>query len=178
MTTLRLFGQDIKVEEKKKNSITLFGTRIFSHAALEKNKRQQHYNRHIDRTSSLPPHMCEAIRLVKGTEPVYIGRKDTENSDVNVNLSRFLFPATHCTELLDDLVVSGRETGLDVSVMDPQGNFHDMKFNRWRSLEKFVLNRGWNKLVADNGLQKGDTIDLWHFKTPEKPCFAINITKH
>ncbi|MCD7471255.1 hypothetical protein HAX54_011589 [Datura stramonium] len=179
MPTIRLFGKDIemKVEEK---IIKLFGKRISPQTALNNNKKLQHYNRCIILP---PPYMSAAIHFVGGSQPVYIGRKRAEESDVNLNLSRFFIPATYITKLLNDLNALDREKmndkGLKVSVMDPQGNFHSMNFTRWKSLRRFVFNRGWNKLVLDNGLQKGDTVDLWHFKTPSvQPCFAINIIKN
>lgn len=155
----------------------LFGKRIFPHAALNNN------NRLIDIPDFPPPNMDMAIQFVQGSLPVYIGWKYVENSDVNVNLSRFLIPTECCTKILHYMSRSEREkivneddTGLNVSVMDPKGNLHDMKFTRWKSLGRLVFNRGWNKLVVHNHLQKGDLLHLWHFRTPSnKPCFAINI---
>ncbi|KAK4339391.1 hypothetical protein RND71_040853 [Anisodus tanguticus] len=185
MPTIRLFGKDVKIEEEKK-SIKLFGKRIFLHAPLNNNKNPQHYNTCIHRTYLPPPNMCRAIRFVGGSRPVYIGRKNAEYSDINPNLARFFIPATYINKLLPDLSVLEREKiesidddkGLKVTVMDPQSNFHAMNFTRWKSLDRLVFNRGWNKLVLANGLKNGDTVDLWHFRTPSQLCFAINIIKN
>ncbi|XP_059310659.1 putative B3 domain-containing protein At3g49610 [Lycium ferocissimum] len=182
MPTIRLFGKDIEAEEEQK-SIKLFGQRIFLHATLNNNNNQQHYNRCIYLP---PPNMFEAIQFVRGSRLVYIGRKKAENSDINRNLARFFIPATYTMKILNDLTESERkkienednEKGLKVSIMDPLGNFHDMNFTRWKSLDRLVFNRGWNKLVAANELLTGDTVDLWHFRTGSQLCFAINIIKN
>ncbi|KAM3282512.1 putative B3 domain-containing protein [Capsicum chacoense] len=186
MSTIKLFGKEIKVEEKEKEkeeSIMLFGNRILLHAALNENKKQkQNDNRIVNGINLLPPKcMRMAIRLGGGSRPVYIGRKQVENSDFSLQQSRLLITAsTHCWKLLDDLIASeDNDIGVQVRVMDPRCKFHDMKLNRWNSVGRFVFNRGWNSLLKENKLEKGDTLDLWHFETPlNQPCFAINIIKN
>ncbi|XP_016470596.1 putative B3 domain-containing protein At3g49610 [Nicotiana tabacum] len=175
MTRIKLFGKEIEVEEEPK-TIKLFGIRIFP-CNVEPEQEQE----------NLPPtNMYRAIRLAGGSRLVYIGRKKAEESDINPELSRFLIPGTFDKELLKNL--SGEERiklednnkdkSFKVKVMDQEGNFHEMKFTRWQSLKRFVLNKGWNNLVVANNLQKGDTVDLWHFRIHLQLCFAINIIKN
>ncbi|KAK6804661.1 hypothetical protein RDI58_002445 [Solanum bulbocastanum] len=182
MTTIRLFGNDIKVPEKEK-SIRLFGIHISPSPALNNNNMQlQRDDRFMNMPDSPPPSLRLAIQSVQS---VYMGWKYLENSDINMNLSRFLIPAEWCAKLLHHMTESESEKiqseddrGINVSVMDPRGNSHDMKFTEWKSLKRLVFNRGWNKLVEDNQLQKGDLLHLWHFRTPDdKPCFAVNIIR-
>ncbi|XP_015081571.1 B3 domain-containing protein At2g32645-like [Solanum pennellii] len=181
MTTIRLFGNDIKVAEKKEEkSIMLFGTRIFQSPANNSNDRFMNM-------SDLPPRsMCLSIESFHGSRPVYVGWKYLENSDINANLSRFLIPVECYSKLLyymskleREKVLNKDDRGINVSVIDPKGNLHDMKFTGWKSLGRLVFNRGWNNLVRDNQFKKGDLLELWHFRMPNnKPCFAINIIRY
>ncbi|MCE0480516.1 hypothetical protein HAX54_037445 [Datura stramonium] len=187
MTTVRLFGKNIEVKEKK--SIKLFGKIIT--VTLQQEEPQQvaplilqeeEEEEALIQRDLPPPNMSEAIRLAGGSGPVYIGRKKVEDSDVKQNLSRFFIPPGTCDErILKYLSSMEREKlenykgRLEVTVMDPQGKFHDMNFTRWKSLTRCVFNKGWNKFVSANELQKGDIVDLWHFRIRSQLCFAINI---
>ncbi|XP_009774698.1 putative B3 domain-containing protein At3g49610 [Nicotiana tabacum] len=182
MTRIKLFGKEIEVEEKPK-TIKLFGTRIYPCNV----KHEQEQEQEAALQENLPPtNMCQAIRLAGGSRLVYIGRKKAEDSDINPDLSRLLIPGTFDKELLKNLSEEERiklenddkNKSFEVKVMDQDGNFHKMKFTRWQSLKRFVLNKGWNNLVEANNLQKGDTVDLWHFRIDLKLCFAINIIKN
>ncbi|KAL3349210.1 hypothetical protein AABB24_022381 [Solanum stoloniferum] len=187
MTTIRLFGNDIKVTEKKEvKSIMLFGARIFPSPALNKNNMRQRDDRFMNMPDLPPRSMRLAIESFRGSRPVYMGWKYLENSDINANLSRFLIPVECCSKLLHymtrlerEKILNKDDRGINVSVMDPKGNLHDMKFTGWKSLGRLVFNRGWNNLVRENQFQKGDLLQLWHFRMPNnKPCFAINIIRY
>ncbi|KAK4738920.1 hypothetical protein R3W88_002617 [Solanum pinnatisectum] len=187
MTTIRLFGNDIKVAEKKEvKSIMLFGARIFPSPALNKNIMRQRDDRFMNMPDLPPRSMRLAIESFCGSRPVYMGWKYLENSDINANLSRFLIPVECCSKLLHymtrlerEKILNKDDRGINVSVMDPKGNLHYMKFTGWKSLGRLVFNRGWNNLVRDNQFQKRDLLELWHFRMPNnKPCFAINIIRY
>ncbi|XP_069151155.1 B3 domain-containing protein At2g31720-like [Solanum lycopersicum] len=173
MTTIRLFGNNITV-------LRLFGVQF---SPLNNNNVQQRDDRVMNMPDLLPPSLRLNIESVRGSEPVHMGRKYLENSDTNSSLSRFLIPAECATNLLQHMTESEREKiqsdddkGIDISVMDPKGDLHNMKFTEWKSLKRLVFNRGWNKLVENNQLHKGDLLSLWHYRSfNNKPCFAVNI---
>lgn len=51
-----------------------------------------------------------------------------------------------------------------------------MMLKKWPSLDQIVFNRGWRKLVENNGLRAElDTIELWTFRADLKLCFALNV---
>ncbi|WMV11569.1 hypothetical protein MTR67_004954 [Solanum verrucosum] len=118
MTTIRLFGNDIKVAEKKEvKSIMLFGTRIFFQSPALNNNM-----------ADLPPRsMRLAIESFRGSRPIYMGWKYLENSDINANLSRFLIPVECCSKLLHymtrlerEKILNKDDRGINVGVMDPK----------------------------------------------------------
>ncbi|CAI9099083.1 OLC1v1035858C1 [Oldenlandia corymbosa var. corymbosa] len=53
-----------------------------------------------------------------------------------------------------------KKPGMDVEVKDSEGRRFKLKLTYWSSVDRFVLNKGWNECVLKNELVKGDVIKL------------------
>ncbi|CAI9099088.1 OLC1v1035859C1 [Oldenlandia corymbosa var. corymbosa] len=53
-----------------------------------------------------------------------------------------------------------KKPGMEVEVQDDEGRSFKLKLTYWSSVDKLVLNKGWNECVQTNKLGKGDVIRL------------------
>lgn len=110
-----------------------------------------------------------------------IANKKLEASDVSPLQSRFLIP--NCKEILRVFIdlkrnmIENENKSLKVLVRDCRQRCYSMNLTKWPSVNKFVLNKGWNKLVRANGLKKGDVVELWCYRQGSDLLFAVDICK-
>nr|CAN69983.1 hypothetical protein VITISV_027151 [Vitis vinifera] len=79
-------------------------------------------------------------------------------SDVDKGESRLLFTKAKVLwrQLSEEERMELRRRGyVEVEVVDPRGNRHEMKLSHWPAVRNLVLNSGWNNLVRDNNLEAG-----------------------
>ena len=126
--------------------------------------------------ASMPPR--RARELPHGAR--WILEKRLEASDVASSQSRFLFPIRE--EIMQvltepEVMLLNQKEALKVTVVDCSQRCFDMNLKRWPSANKYALNSGWNKLVDDNHLKKGDVVEFWGYRQDGLLRFAMNICK-
>ncbi|KAL3534160.1 hypothetical protein ACH5RR_002622 [Cinchona calisaya] len=134
--------------------------------------------------------------LIKGIfkkEDIDIGdgvlmiQKPLSNRDVNPQKGRFSFPSTSLIETHLRFLDEGK--GMEIRLIDPPGFYYTMVQLKAKKKKKknkknrilYVLENisdSWNKLVAENDLEAGQTVQLWAFPVMGKlGCFALrNLT--
>ncbi|KAL3534158.1 hypothetical protein ACH5RR_002619 [Cinchona calisaya] len=114
-------------------------------------------------------------------------QKPLSNRDVNPQKGRFSFPSTSLIETHLRFLDEGK--GMEIRLIDPPGFYYTMVQLKAKKKKKknkknrilYVLENisdSWNKLVAENDLEAGQTVQLWAFRVMGKlGCFALrNLT--
>lgn len=108
-------------------------------------------------------------------------KKKLEHSDVSPCQGRLLIPCCpkiykFLTEQEMRVVLESKKKGFEVVVQDNDQRQFRLNLIYWASVKNFVLNKGWNEVVRENQLQKGDVIKLWCYRqAPENHlCFFVD----
>jgi len=115
--------------------------------------------------------------IVEHGEPL---TKRLTNSDINVNLNRFLLNKNQAEEyflpLLDDH--ENIDKGVDVCGYDDYENVYFLTFKKWAN-KYYVLNGDWKFFFQNHQLQSNDTITSWMFRHSNhtKLCIALEYEK-
>ncbi|KAJ9681214.1 hypothetical protein PVL29_020203 [Vitis rotundifolia] len=125
--------------------------------------------------------MRRTLECMGGVDLALAMEKKLTTSDTKMGLGRLF--------ITDGVVLWGQlsqeeqmkllipERYVEVEVVDPRGNRHEMKLRFWPSVKMLALNSGWNKLVRDNNLEAGMDCKLWSFRVGSKLCFALGVER-
>ena len=122
--------------------------------------------------------MRHTLERMGGHDLAWAMSKTITASDVDKGESRLLFTKAKVLwrQLSEEERMELRRRGyVEVEVVDPRGNRHEMKLSHWPAVRNLVLNSGWNNLVRDNNLEAGIHCTLWSFRVGLKLCFALCV---
>ncbi|KAJ4968383.1 hypothetical protein NE237_015084 [Protea cynaroides] len=110
------------------------------------------------------------------TATIWLNAKELTVSDVKEHLDHLIITKTEALkQFLNEKEIENLDrTNNRMKVMDPKGDEWDLIFKYWTKVNQYVLTSHWYKLVAENGLQSGEVLQVWGFRYKDKPCFAIN----
>lgn len=150
----------------------------------EKNKKEKK----SDFEEPAPPLFDQRIVEEIEEPPVFLFEKKLTNSDVAKGLNRLLI--THKDKLLQFLREGERrklmEEKQDMAVIAKEaqlgGNQYTLLLTKWKmsKLDTIVLKHDWSKLVVDNSLKSGDSVQGWGYRRRGNDEFrlAINIIRN
>ena len=124
--------------------------------------------------------MRHTLERMGGHDLAWAMSKTITASDTKKGQSRLLIPKEKglWDQLPEEEQMELRRRGyVEVEVVDPRGNRHEMKLSQWPSVPYLVLNSGWNNLVRDNNLEARIHCMLWRFRMGSKLCFALGVER-
>ncbi|KAI9125296.1 hypothetical protein K1719_003912 [Acacia pycnantha] len=135
---------------------------------------------------SLPWRLKKKIEDMGGHDIRKIIQKTLCKSDVNANNNRFSIPESKIiTDFLkpQELEVlnsslDNKPQGIEVLVLDSKLEEFKLILKRWRMKNCFIYNLtgGWRSVVQSNNFEKGDELQLWRIRTPNRiPARAPNL---
>ncbi|XP_010662006.3 putative B3 domain-containing protein At3g49610 [Vitis vinifera] len=122
--------------------------------------------------------MRHTLERMGGHDLAWAMSKTITASDTKKGQSRLLIPKEKglWDQLSEEEQMELRRRGyVEVEVVDPRGNRHEMKLSQWPAGRNLVLNSGWNDLVRDNKLEAGIHCTLWSFRVGLRLCFALCV---
>ncbi|KAI9107188.1 hypothetical protein K1719_021797 [Acacia pycnantha] len=180
-----------KVEESKQTIETNSSTEE-KVQPLKNNKRKSSHKQFTtkkkreDSAASVLPEEFKR-RIIKksgGTWPdqiICIYKNTLSNSDVEKHFSRLAMPLKKMedVEFLKDKEKALLNQGGAIQVpltFEGKNSPSEIKLNfkHWNASKQYVLNGGWNEIVKEDKLKKGQTIHVWAFRDTEKKlCMAL-----
>lgn len=118
-------------------------------------------------SSSSPPEAPHPNELPENL-PKLLFEKRLEESDVRKNQNRLLITGSERLEAAlteeEMRMVESKTDELEVITTDPRGVDFKLRLKNWPSMRVKVLKYEWFKLVAANGIKKGDTVQGWGYR--------------
>ncbi|KAL5996056.1 hypothetical protein ACLOJK_026129 [Asimina triloba] len=125
------------------------------------------------------------LRL-KGTMPMWFGRKLLTATDVGVHFNRLSLPKEAVGSMMASAMMTDAEKldarlpdrGLPVPVLDRMGRTWNLVLKYWSSSKAQVLHGEWNDLVEMNHLRANvDWVDFWGFRAngPNGPLWLAVV---
>ncbi|EOA29020.1 hypothetical protein CARUB_v10025274mg [Capsella rubella] len=131
-----------------------------------------------------PEWLVDLMREENGTDVKMIKEKVLVWSDINENEARLLIPWKGIVDMdflnEDELEIIDKhfrkkiKKGVDFTLVDSNGKKWGLNLRRWdmRSNSNYALASGWNKVVAGNRLEEGQTLQIWSFRKVENKVVA------
>ncbi|OWM84597.1 B3 domain-containing protein At2g32645-like [Punica granatum] len=132
---------------------------------------------------------------LSGTNITPVIQKELTKTDVARYHKRLLLSKKHILsleflreeekEIMELPTTKAEKRGIPVQVIGPSRHRHTLSFRRWHmnkgngktSIMYVLTTRVWSDFVEDKNLRRGDVIQVWSFRVPEKLYMAIVVVR-